>query len=62
MHALVLAVLMGRGGLDKLGKNTELYEPDAKPREPAQSVGSEGCAVVGSDPLREPVPPEEPRE
>lgn len=44
MHALVLAVLMGRGGLDELGQDADLDEPDTESRQAPQGVGSEGRA------------------
>jgi len=49
VHVLVLAVLLGASGLDELGEDAELDEPDGEAREAAEGVGGEGGAVVGTD-------------
>ncbi len=51
VHVLVLSVLLGAGGLDEIGHDPELHEPDREPGETAESIGSEGRTVVCSDPL-----------
>lgn len=49
MHVFMLAVLMRAGGLDELGDDAVANEPDGEPGEAAETVGCEGCAVVGSN-------------
>lgn len=62
VHALVSAVLLQAGGLDVLGPNPQPEPPDAELGEPAESAGGKGLAIVGADPLREPVRAEQPAE
>lgn len=45
VHALVPAILVGAGGLDELGSNTEPQPPDAELQEAAEGTGGEGLAV-----------------
>ena len=62
VHVLVPAVLLGRGGLDELGQDLELDEPDGEPGEASEGVGGEGSAIVGSDAVGKPELAEEPSE
>ncbi len=59
VHVLVLSVLLGAGGLDEIGHDAELHEPDGEPGEAAEGVGGEGRTVVCADPLGEPESTEE---
>ena len=51
VHALVAGVLLRGAGLDEVGQDAKLDEPDGELREAAQGHGSEGCAVVGAKSL-----------
>ena len=53
MHVLMFSVLAGARGFDKLRCDAEPNEPDGELGETAESVGSEGSAVIGADPLGE---------
>ena len=55
MNALVDGVLLRPAGLDELGIDAELDEPDGEGGEPGQGAGGEGRAVVGSDAVGDPV-------
>jgi hypothetical protein len=62
VHALVDGVLLRPAGLDELGIEAELEEPDGEGGEPGQGAGGEGRAVVGSDAVGDPVGLKEPPE
>jgi hypothetical protein len=62
VHPLVPAVLVGAGGLDELGADAKPEPPHAELREAAEGAGGEGLAVVGADPLGQPIGAEEPLE
>jgi len=49
MNALVDGVLLRPAGLDELGVDAELDEPDGEGGETSQGAGGEGDAVVGAD-------------
>ena len=49
VHAFVLAVLFGVGGLGKLGSDAELDPPHRKTREATESDRRERNTVVGSN-------------
>jgi len=55
VYALVDGLLLGPAGLDELGIDAELDEPDGEGGEPGQGAGGEGRAVVGSDAVGDPV-------
>ena len=49
-------------GLDQLGVNATLQEPDAEPREPSEGAAGKWGAIGGADPLRQAILLEEPGE
>jgi hypothetical protein len=49
------SVLLGLAGLDELGVDAELDEPDGKGGETGKGAGGEGDTVVGADAIRQPV-------
>ena len=51
VHVLVFSVLVGAGGLDEIGHDPELDEPDREPGEAAKGIGGEGRTIVCADPL-----------
>jgi hypothetical protein len=55
----VAAVLVWAGRLDELGADAESQPPDAELGEAAEGAGGKRLAIVGADPLREPVGAEE---
>ena len=59
VHAFVATVLIWRRGLDEIRQDAELDPPDGEPGEAAKGDGSEGSAVVGTDPIREAEFPEQ---
>src|SRR2546429_2110436 len=55
VHALVPAILLRMRGLDQLGANPQLDPPHRERREPPKGIRGERRAVIGADPLGEPV-------
>jgi hypothetical protein len=63
MHPLVAAVLLGVGGLDQFGADTQTDPPDREPGEAADGGGGgERVAVIGADSLGQAVDAEDPLE
>ena len=54
VHALVRAVLLGRGRVHELDLDALVYPPDAQARQPAQPIGGERAAKVAANNLRQP--------